>query len=88
MSPSACAKREIARCSRSRIRASAFRRAQLTTIFEPYNTLRRTGTAGEPSIGLGLAIVKQLAELHRAVVEVESEEGRGSLFRVAFPLVG
>jgi two-component system, OmpR family, sensor kinase len=60
---------------------------QLAAIFEPYKTLGRTGTAGEPSIGLGLAIVQQLAELHRAAVEVESEEGRGSLFRVAFPLV-
>lgn len=59
---------------------------QLGTIFEPYKTLGRTGTAGEPSTGLGLAIVKELAEVHRAVVDVESEEGRGSLFRVSFPL--
>ena len=60
---------------------------QLAAIFEPYKTLGRTGTAGEPSIGLGLAIVKQLSDLHRASVQVESEEGRGSLFRVSFPMV-
>ena len=56
-----------------------------TVIFEPFKTLVAAGTAGEKSTGLGLAIVKQLAELHRATVEVESREGRGSLFRVTFP---
>jgi two-component system, OmpR family, sensor kinase len=55
------------------------------TIFEPFKTLGAFGTAGERSTGLGLAIVKQLAALHHATIEVESEEGRGSLFRVAFP---
>ena len=59
----------------------------LAVIFEPYKTLGPSGTAGEPSTGLGLAIVKQLAELHGASVHVESEEGRGSLFRVAFPVI-
>lgn len=60
---------------------------QFAAIFEPYKTLSRTGTAGEPSTGLGLAIVKQLADVHGASVQVESEVGRGSLFRVVFPLV-
>ena len=57
----------------------------LGTIFEPFHTLSDSGTAGEKSTGLGLAIVKQLAELHDATIEVESREGKGSLFRVAFP---
>jgi two-component system, OmpR family, sensor kinase len=61
-------------------------REQFGTIFEPYKTLGPTGTAGETSTGLGLAIVKQLAELHRAAIEVESEVGRGSVFRVSFPI--
>ena len=62
-------------------------REKLTTIFEPFRTLVPHGTAGEKSTGLGLAIVKQLAEMHGATVHVESEEGQGSLFRVAFPTV-
>ena len=62
-------------------------RDKLATIFEPFKTLGPSGTAGEKSTGLGLAIVKQLADLHSAKVDVESEEGRGSLFRVSFPLV-
>ena len=58
---------------------------KLATIFEPFATVGPSGTAGEPSVGLGLAIVKNLVHLHNATIEVESEEGRGSIFRVAFP---
>jgi len=60
---------------------------KLTAIFEPFRTLVPTGTADEVSTGLGLAIVKQLADMHRATVEVESTLGRGSLFRVVFPVI-
>ena len=59
---------------------------KLTAIFEPFRTLGTSGTAGEQSTGLGLSIVKQLSDLHRATIHVESEEGRGSTFSVAFPL--
>jgi signal transduction histidine kinase len=59
----------------------------LNAIFQPFTTFGSVGTAGEKSTGLGLSIVKQLADLHRATVEVESEEGRGSVFRVGFPAI-
>jgi signal transduction histidine kinase len=59
---------------------------KIPTIFEPFHTLGPTGTAGERSTGLGLSIVKQLADLHGAEIEVESEKERGSSFRVAFRL--
>jgi len=35
--------------------------------------------------GLGLAIVKKVIEIHQGKVEVESEPGQGSLFRLRFP---
>ena len=35
--------------------------------------------------GLGLAIVKHVLERHQAVLQIESEPGRGSLFSAVFP---
>jgi signal transduction histidine kinase len=44
------------------------------------------GTATEqPSEGVGLSIVKRLCELLDASIELESQPGRGTTFRVIFP---
>jgi len=48
-------------------------------VFEPFYTTKASGT------GLGLAIVRQAAETHGGTVEVESEPGKGALFRVRLP---
>ncbi len=37
------------------------------------------------SVGLGLSIVAQVAKLHHAKIELESELGEGSIFTVKFP---
>jgi PAS domain S-box-containing protein len=39
-----------------------------------------------PGTGLGLTIVKAIAEAHHGQVAVESEEGKGSTFRIELPL--
>ena len=38
----------------------------------------------KPSTGIGLSIVKEMADKHKADIEVDSEENRGSTFRIIF----
>jgi signal transduction histidine kinase len=49
-------------------------------LFEPYFSTKSSGT------GLGLAIVLRSVEAHKGTVEVDSELGRGTTFRIRLPL--
>lgn len=51
----------------------------LGRIFEPFFTTKFTGR------GLGLAAVLGIVRGHRGALSIESEEGRGTAFRVHFP---
>ncbi|MBI5191463.1 MAG: PAS domain S-box protein [Nitrospirae bacterium] len=53
-------------------------------VFEKY--YRSPSTAHLKGTGLGLAIVKAVAEAHGGRVELESEVGRGSTFRLCLPV--
>lgn len=55
---------------------------KLPIIFEAFTKAGRPGLKGEQSTGLGLSIVKQIVEKHNGKIEVESEEGKGSTFRM------
>jgi signal transduction histidine kinase len=53
-------------------------------IFDRFYRIR-DGDRASPGTGLGLSIVKSLVDLHHGQVEVESEPGRGTTFRVLLP---
>lgn len=61
-------------------------KAEQAALFDPFQKTSVRGTAGEKSTGLGLAIVKRILEGHGATIDVDSEPGRGSEFRIRFPL--
>ncbi len=49
-------------------------------IFEPYHTTKFDGS------GLGLMVVFRIIKAHRGAIGLDSETGRGTVFRIALPL--
>ncbi len=53
---------------------------EVAKIFELYYTTKETGT------GMGLSIANQIVQAHGGVIEVESQVGKGSVFKVVLPV--
>jgi signal transduction histidine kinase/ligand-binding sensor domain-containing protein/DNA-binding response OmpR family regulator len=58
----------------------------LPYIFERYYRVSKADTKKIEGTGIGLTMVKELTELHKGIVEVNSEEGVGSEFIITLPL--
>ena len=55
-------------------------------LFKLDNQNQRAGTENEPSSGLGLILCKEFIDLHKGIINVESEEGKGSSFKFTLPV--
>lgn len=57
------------------------RAEDLPHVFDPFFTTKSSGT------GLGLSVSHGIISEHHALIDVESEEGRGTVFHITFPML-
>ena len=55
-------------------------------LYDKFSKTSREGTSEEKGTGLGMSIIKEMVELHNGRIEVTSEEGKGSCFKIFLPL--
>jgi len=60
---------------------------EIKRIFDPYYRAQFSDTQTRRGAGLGLTLVQQIVASHGGRVEVESEPGKGSTFRLLFPRI-
>jgi len=54
---------------------------QLSRVFDPFFTTKEDG------VGLGLSVSHGIIQEHHALIDVESEVGKGTVFHLLFPLI-
>ncbi|OGU36625.1 MAG: hypothetical protein A2455_00905 [Ignavibacteria bacterium RIFOXYC2_FULL_35_16] len=59
---------------------------KIDKIFDRFYQVEGNHTREQEGTGIGLALTRELVQLHKGRIEVESAEGKGSTFRLSFPL--
>lgn len=57
----------------------------ISQIKEPFYRVDKARSRKEGGAGLGLSICEQIAEVHRAQLQIDSKPGRGTVIRIIFP---
>jgi signal transduction histidine kinase len=60
--------------------------ADQARIFDEFQQVDNTSTRKKGGTGLGLSISRRIVELHGGTITVESEIGKGSVFKVTVPI--
>jgi two-component system phosphate regulon sensor histidine kinase PhoR len=58
----------------------------LPHIFDRFYRVKGGATRGITGSGLGLSLAKRIVEAHRGHIDVESQPGRGTIFKISLPL--
>ena len=61
---------------------------RLHELFEPFHQLDSSSTRRYGGTGLGLALVRQILDAHGSVIDVQSEEGKGTIFGFTLLVAG
>ncbi len=59
---------------------------QQKNLFNPNKRIRTTKTGGEKSTGMGLLISKKIIEAHGGRIELSSNSGKGTCFKLVLPI--
>jgi len=70
-------------CFQVRDTGEGIRKEDMEKIFDPFYTTKEVGKG----TGLGLSISHGIIESHGGRMEVESQEGMGTVFKVSLPLL-
>lgn len=58
----------------------------LDKLFKPFQQVNTNKPIGSGATGIGLSLTKDLIELHKGIIQVDSEVGKGSTFTIYLPV--